>query len=370
MHRIAIALAAACLALLAFTGVASAVGFVVNTTNDAVDVAPGDGVCADAAGSCTLRAAVMEANALPGWDDIKVPGGTYPLTLLGAGEDAGLTGDLDIRSDLGIYGDGPRRTVVDGQQADRVFDLRGASVAMSGLAIRNGVAAQGGGVRVQKSKLHMRWAALYINSAPTAGLTLGSGGGVYSYATSLTLSGVSLFSNRASEMGGAVYVAAPASTAGLPASFENVTVSGNSARRGGGLFTHTVPALLRNLTIANNSSLLGGGIYWLSVQPRSYNTTVAYNAGQDCSNPIVSAAHNNDTDKTCGFVAAGDLPGVDPLLGPLTYVGVALPNWVRTLLAGSPLRDAGDPATCLGSDEVGQPRPIGPVCEIGAYEQP
>jgi hypothetical protein len=370
MHRIAIAVAATCLALLAFTGAASAAGFGVNVTYDAVDVAPGDGVCADAAGNCTLRAAVMEANALPGWDDIKVPGGIYPLTLLGAGEDAGLTGDLDLRSDLGIYGEGPRRTVVDGQQADRVFDLRGASVAMSGLAIRNGVAPQGGGVRAQKSKLHMHWAALYINSAPTAGLTLGSGGGMYSNATSLTVSDVSLFSNRASEMGGGIYVQAPASTAALPASFENVTVSGNSARRGGGLFTHTVPALLQNLTIANNSSLLGGGIYWLNVQPRSYNTTVAYNAGQDCSNSIVSAANNNDTDKTCGFFAAGDLPGVDPLLGPLTYLGAALPNWVRTLLAGSPLRDAGDPVTCLGSDEVGQPRPIGPVCDIGAYEQP
>jgi len=370
MHRIAIALAATCLALLAYAGVASAAGFGVNVTNDAVDVAPGNGVCADAAGNCTLRAAVMEANALPGFDTIKVPGGTYPLTLVGAGEDLGVTGDLDIHSELGIYGEGPRRTIVDGQQSDRVFDLRDASVLMNGLAIRNGVATQGGGVRVQSSKLNMRWAALYINSAPSAGLVPGTGGGIYSYGASLYLGGVSLFSNRASEMGGGIYVGAPASTAAIPVTFDNTTVSGNSARRGGGLFANTVPATLRNLTIAENSSALGGGIYWLNVQPRSYNTTVAYNAGQDCSNFIVSAAHNNDTDKTCGFFAAGDLPGVDPRLGPLTFTGVALPNWVRTLLAGSPIRDAGDPATCLGSDEVGQPRPIGPVCDIGAYEQP
>src|SRR5262245_54983743 len=196
MHRIALALATACLALLASTGVASAAVFAVNTTNDAVDVAPGNGVCADASGACTLRAAVMEANALPGADDIRVPGGTYPLTLVGANEDGALTGDLDVHSEVSIRGDGPRRTVVDGQQADRVFDLPNRSVAMTGIGIRNGVAPQGGGVRTQVSKLLLRWAALYNNAAPSAGLTLGSGGGIYSYGTSLTLSGVSLFSNR------------------------------------------------------------------------------------------------------------------------------------------------------------------------------
>jgi hypothetical protein len=370
MHRIAIALTAAALARLAYTGVASAAAFAVNGTYDAVDVFPGDGKCTDAAGNCTLRAAIQEANALPGWDDVKVPGGTYPLTLIGPGEDAGATGDLDVHSELGLYGDGPRRTVVDGQQSDRVFDLRSASVAMTGFGIRNGVATEGGGLRALSSKLHLRWAALSTNSAPSSGLTLGAGGGIYASGASLTLSGVSLFANRASEMGGGVYVGAPASAAAVPASLDNVTISGNSARRGGGLFSHTVPTTLRNDTIASNSSSLGGGIYWLKIQPRAFNTTVSYNSGQDCANVVVSAAHNNDTDKTCGFFAAGDLPGVDPRLGPLTYLGVVLPNWVRTLLAGSPLRDAGDPATCLGTDEVGQARPLGAVCDIGAYEQP
>jgi len=41
---------------------------------------------------------------------------------------------------------------------------------------------------------------------------------------------------------------------------------------------------------------------------------------------------------------------------------------VQQQFGGSPLRDAGDPATCLATDEVGQARPIGPVCDIGAYE--
>jgi hypothetical protein len=373
MHRLLISVTAVVLAFAAFAGAAAAAGFNVNVTYDAVDSFPGDGSCKDAAGNCTLRAAVQEANALPGWDDISVPGGLYALTLLGPGEGAAATGDLDITSELGIHGSGPRRTVIDGQQSDRIFDLRSASAAITGVGIRNGHEVRGAGIRTQSSKLYLRWAALYGNGAVSSGvwpfITLGAGGGIYASDGYLDLSGVTLFYNRASEMGGAIYLGAAAGSSAF-ADFENVTVHENSARRGGGIFAHTVPAVLRNLTIANNHSSLGGGIYWLNVPPRSYNTTVAYNAGQDCSNPISSAANNNDTDTTCGFFGPGDLPGVNPLLDSFTYLGVVLPNWVRPLLPGSPLRDAGDPGTCTGSDEVGQPRPIGPVCDIGAYEQP
>jgi len=375
MRRIMIAIATVCLAFAAYAGAASAAGFAVNVTWDAVDVFPGNGVCADAAGACTLRAAVQEANALPGFDTIKVPGGTYPLTLLGPGEDLAATGDLDLKSEVAVFGDGPRRTVIDGQQSDRIFDVNDSSVSLSGLGIRNGVATNGGGIRARWSKLTVRWSALYNNFAPNAGfwpfITLGSGGGLYAQDTWLGLFGVSFFSNRAAEMGGAIYLGSSASTAPTSsASIDNNTVSGNSARRGGGLFAHTVPTSLRNDTIANNSSALGGGIYWLNIPPRSYNTSVAYNSGQDCSAFITSGANNNDTDKTCGFFGAGDLPGVNPLLAPLTYLGVALPNWVHPQLLGSPLRDAGDPATCTATDEVGQARPIGAICDIGAYEQP
>ena len=53
----------------------------VDSVNDAYDVAPGDGACASSNGSCTLRAAVDEANALPGHQTVNVPAGTYTLTL-------------------------------------------------------------------------------------------------------------------------------------------------------------------------------------------------------------------------------------------------------------------------------------------------
>lgn len=49
-------------AVVSWPGIASGATFVVRSTADTVDATPGDGVCADAAGACTLRAAIVEAN--------------------------------------------------------------------------------------------------------------------------------------------------------------------------------------------------------------------------------------------------------------------------------------------------------------------
>jgi CSLREA domain-containing protein len=65
----------ALLALLLAGRAVSAATFNVNSAVDAVDAVPGDGVCATAGGQCTLRAAVQEANALPGADTISLPAG-------------------------------------------------------------------------------------------------------------------------------------------------------------------------------------------------------------------------------------------------------------------------------------------------------
>src|SRR5438874_2391299 len=60
--------------------------FTVNDTTDAVDVqlcTGGTPVCAAANGKCTLRAAVMQANACAGRDTILVPPGIYALNITG-----------------------------------------------------------------------------------------------------------------------------------------------------------------------------------------------------------------------------------------------------------------------------------------------
>lgn len=51
--------------------------FVVNTSGDSNDAIPGDGICDDGFGDCSLRAAIQEANAFPGANniDFNIPGG-------------------------------------------------------------------------------------------------------------------------------------------------------------------------------------------------------------------------------------------------------------------------------------------------------
>src|SRR5438552_18685246 len=135
-------------ALLASDGTLSAASFTVNSTIDAVDANPGDGICDDGGGRCTLRAAIMEANALPGADTIVLPAGTYTLSIPGAGEDVGATGDLDTTDDVRIAGSlivngsAEPGSVIDAAGLDRVIQIIGPiAVEMRGVALQNGDAA-------------------------------------------------------------------------------------------------------------------------------------------------------------------------------------------------------------------------------------
>jgi len=88
--RLALVVAAALLLIAAQerTGPAFAAEFTVTWgSTDAVDANPGDGVCDDGTGNCTLRAAIMETNALPGADTIGQAGINAVLSIPGAGED-------------------------------------------------------------------------------------------------------------------------------------------------------------------------------------------------------------------------------------------------------------------------------------------
>src|SRR5439155_22233245 len=89
---------------------------------------------------------------------------------------------------------------------------------------------------------------------------------------------------------------------------------------------------------------------------------------------ITSAGHNLSSDGSCGLAGAGDLQKVDPKLGELADNGG--PTQTHALLAGSPAIDAGDNASCPGTDQRGTARPVDgnsdgvAVCDIGAFEAP
>jgi hypothetical protein len=130
--------------------------FKVNSTDDVVDVVPGDGICATETGACTLRASIQESNALAGADKVVLKAKKYALTLSGAAEDAAATGDLDITDSLSIVGKGAAYTIIDGNHSDRVFHIIGTpstSVRLVGLTVQNGVvgADYGGGILIDSA---------------------------------------------------------------------------------------------------------------------------------------------------------------------------------------------------------------------------
>src|SRR5439155_19826905 len=86
---------------------AAAATFAVTRTDD-----PVPGACDS---DCSLREAVLAANAGSGGDTIVLPAGHYRLTISGPGEDAAATGDLDLTTSVMIAGAGARSTVIDGE---------------------------------------------------------------------------------------------------------------------------------------------------------------------------------------------------------------------------------------------------------------
>lgn len=111
--------------------------FQVNSQSDRSDSDPGNGVCADSQGQCTLRAAVMEANALDGADEIVVPEGNYLLSgQARRPEDEGRRGDLDITDDVTIRGAGPGLATIRTSKVDRIFHVHlGVDATIEGFTL-------------------------------------------------------------------------------------------------------------------------------------------------------------------------------------------------------------------------------------------
>src|SRR5688500_1870304 len=93
--------------------------FVVDTTVDEVDATPGDGICATAAGACSLRAALVEANVRVENSSISLPSGVYVLA-------RGSLGISALRT-LTIAGAGATSTIIDGNGLSTVFSTSPAA---------------------------------------------------------------------------------------------------------------------------------------------------------------------------------------------------------------------------------------------------
>jgi CSLREA domain-containing protein len=247
--------------------------FTVNSFDDTVDVNLGDGICADASGKCTLRAAIMEANALPADDTIiiTIPAGTYILTRPGADEDAAATGDLDIKCNLTINGAGTASTIVDGGGLDRVFQIHpGVFVGISGLTIQNGSADFGGGIRNQGT--------LTLNNTTVKDNTVtgaeAAGGGIFTAnASTLNLTGSTISGNTSTYVGGGLLNYGDTVT-------HNSSISGNTATYGGGIINGDTAMLTLNCcTVSDNIANDDGGGIQNAGTLTVNNSTISGNSG-------------------------------------------------------------------------------------------
>jgi len=237
--------------------------FVVTSVADAADESPGDGTCATPAGACTLRAAVQEANALAGEDWIRVPAGTFTLSLAGAGDDAGATGDLDITESVTITGSGDE-TMIDGAALDRIFDLHAGAtrVHLASMTLRNGRTAEAGGaVRAHAQpeiELNVAFIAFTGNVAADGGaiaMTRGPRSGVYG--PKLLVRRSRFDNNNASNRGGAIFYETYGESRITHSTFG--TEAGNTAGGHGGAIYSDGSLQIEWSTIANNTAGGDGG---------------------------------------------------------------------------------------------------------------
>jgi len=260
-------------------------GLFVTSVTDAVDAAPGLGGCATAATECTLRAAVQEANAIAGEQAIVLPAGaTFGLTLIGADENASVTGDLDVTEIVTIVGPA---TSITGNDIDRVIHVLPAAtgVSLHGATLRDGntnlTAFPGAGcayveggsatftdVRVSSCQGQFGGGVGSLGGTTTfvrgviTGNAASGGGGVFSTGpTSFDATVIS--SNTSSGGGGGVFMF----TSGLPAptlTMVNATVTGNiSTFTGGGIQAGigSTVSITRSTISSNNAGSAGGGIF-------------------------------------------------------------------------------------------------------------
>ena len=235
---------------------AEAATFTVNATADAVDAIPGDGLCQTATpGQCTLRAAIMETNALPGAHTVYLPTGNYVLNLTGSNEDNAASGDLDIKSNLTIRGLGASATIIDGNantRSDRVFQIIGpVTVELVEVTVTNGYVGSGpgGGIYNNGGELHLTNCAVTFNTAFE-----GDGAGIYNDVDGALIAvGTTFLANAAGGNGGAVY------NAGFFQSEAN-TYDTNSGLNGGGIYSVVTGLLISYLTI-NQDTFVGNSTY-------------------------------------------------------------------------------------------------------------
>ena len=221
--------------------------YTVNTTNDTADATPGNGVCADSAGQCSIRAAIEEANADGVTTNINVPAGCYTLTM----------GPLTLSDSGGVQliGAGSATTTITGTSGDLLMDVvhtpdtSGSFVQLTNITLHGNAAED---IDIEDGNDTV----ILSGSTVTAG-TAAEGGGVFNdgqlWATSTAFTSNTATDGAGDEGGGAIFND-DGSVRLNGDSFTSNTESGTSTNDGGGaLYNVDGPVAIDNSSFTSNS---------------------------------------------------------------------------------------------------------------------
>lgn len=249
-------------------------------------------------------------------------------------------------------------------------------VMISNTVLYSNTAKGAGGIFINFGSMQIISTTIRDNTAGSASCTGSCRGGGIANHGSVTITNSTISGNKAigdvvsgAGDGGGLHV-------GGMTMLDNVTVSGNTATNGGGgIGTQPGGTInLNNATITKNTAESGGGIQVIGGTLNFKNTVIAGNIGtvqwSDCSNTgTVNSQDYNFIGDPTGCTISGTTvhnQSGDPKLAPLASWGG--PTKTHALLPGSPALNNGNPATCLSTDQRGILRPVGPACDIGAFE--
>lgn len=227
--------------------------YTVTDTTDLPDDNVGDGMCQTAVDTCTLRAAIQEANVTSGNTTIHLPAGTYPLTRQGILEDEAIFGDLDLQSDMIIQGDNPDTTIIQASHGDRVFHLLSGEINLQDLTLQGGNAGDllGGGIWNQ-STLALQNVVVKQNQAYR-------GGGIFNEGI-LTLRNVTIAENTGEDGLGIYNQGQLTMIDGALQNNQIAEITNHPHRYFGGGLQNDGTAILTQVTVQGNRAVYGGGI--------------------------------------------------------------------------------------------------------------
>ncbi|MEO7324030.1 MAG: choice-of-anchor Q domain-containing protein [Dokdonella sp.] len=240
-------------------------------------------------------------------------------------------------------------------------NLGGAIVSGGTLTVNDSVfdtnhSSSGGGAIFNNAGASINTSSFIGNSSDSGGGAIYNGGGISIHTS--TFSGNQAVASNSSR-GGAIQNNGDMS-------IDNSTFAGNSAAGFGGAIQLDHAATVTSSTFSGNYSALGGsGVNTFAT------LTVSRSILEGCNGTVISSGDNIGTDGSCfaDSIVLNDRGNVAPRLAPLADNGG--PTKTMALQSASPAIDQVivNAAGCSGSDQRGVARPVGPRCDIGAYER-